>query len=297
VFQKPSSCRVSGPPSGMQPWSLSLEHSYQTHIGKDGKKSAELIGHMATVPFFARGSKIKIHGCASTDGDQTNDPFYLPPQIREILGEVKHKEIGDLRAWMVGQVESYLLRPNSYAKELLDNSHKEIFANIDTSDAVYWKYTTLHFPTMPHPIAGMHVRRTDHRGEAPFREVSEYMSWIDDWFSKQTKYRLSTGVKRRVFLATDEPEVIKECKTKYGDRYVFIVSVVGGRTSGVGSRHGRLATVALLSDIFHLSECDFVVGTSSSQVTRMSYELMQTHSLDGHNWKRFVTLDDPWYFP
>lgn len=35
-----------------------------------------------------------------------------------------------------------------------------------------------------HPIAGMHVRRTDKIAEAPFRDVSEYMDRILKWWAK-----------------------------------------------------------------------------------------------------------------
>jgi hypothetical protein len=76
-------------------------------------------------------------------GDQTNDPFFIPQVAKDILGLVPHGEIGsfrfllfavllrvpglnclfcgvgddvvftgDLRAWFVGQLEKYMLRPN-----------------------------------------------------------------------------------------------------------------------------------------------------------------------------------------
>jgi hypothetical protein len=73
-------------------------------------------------------------------GDQTNDPFFIPRVAKDILGLVPHGEIGnrrspapplvplparvrfitrgvaraagDLRAWFVGQLEKYMLRPN-----------------------------------------------------------------------------------------------------------------------------------------------------------------------------------------
>jgi len=54
-------------------------------------------------------------------------------------------------------------------------------------------------------------------------------------------------------------------------------------------------TLALLSDWYFLQQVDFLVGTSSSQVTRMAYELMQPFHANAS--ALFVSLDDPWYFP
>lgn len=34
-----------------------------------------------------------------------------------------------------------------------------------------------------HPIAAMHVRRTDHGSEAPFRSVREYVERIQTWWN------------------------------------------------------------------------------------------------------------------
>jgi hypothetical protein len=34
-----------------------------------------------------------------------------------------------------------------------------------------------------HPIAAMHVRRTDHGSEAPFRSVGEYVERIESWWN------------------------------------------------------------------------------------------------------------------
>jgi glycoprotein 6-alpha-L-fucosyltransferase len=47
-------------------------------------------------------------------------------------------------------------------------------------------------------------------------------------------------------------------------------------------------------DIYYLSKCDYLVCTFSSQVCRMSYELMQIRYGDA-SW-RFKSLDDIYYF-
>jgi hypothetical protein len=132
----------------------------------------------------------------------------------------------------------------------------------------------------------------------------------------------------RIYLATDEPKVIEEAGKMY-PQFVFLTTSHGGRSSGEGERAGTAHTQNLLSDLFHLAKADFFVGTASSQVSRcphlsppcpptlwlsaqlnqslgvlvvshnhrMAYERQQTHSLDRHNWRTFVSLDSPWYFP
>ena len=68
------------------------------------------------------------------------------------------------------------------------------------------------------------MRRTDKVGtEAAFHSIEEYMARVDDWFQKyeqlQPLSQSSTasspkGRKRNVFLATDEPLLLDEAKSK-----------------------------------------------------------------------------------
>lgn len=59
----------------------------------------------------------------------------------------------------------------------------------------------------------MHVRRTDKIGtEADFHGIEEYMEFVSDYFDK---LELQTpGVKRRVYLATDDPKLLGEARQK-----------------------------------------------------------------------------------
>jgi len=52
---------------------------------------------------------------------------------------------------------------------------------------------------------------------------------------------------------------------------------------------------SIFSDWHFLSHCNYLVGTHSSQVTRVAYELMQLHQVDAS--KQIKSLDHPWYFP
>jgi glycoprotein 6-alpha-L-fucosyltransferase len=284
---------------------------------------------VTTVRFWSRPDRgINFLPWASTDGDQTNDPFYMPQVAKDVLALVPHGEIGDLRAWLVGHIQKYLLRPNVQTARALREihanlarvagSHEQSAVGQASGDQVgdWWKAdwelphdqrTTYSdgngdqqqpLGEWRHPIAGMHVRRTDHGSEAPFREVHEYMARIEAWWNDYRSHPDHPYVssRLRVYLATDEPKVIEEAGRSY-PQFVFLTTSHGGRASGEGERQGTVHTQNLLSDLFHLAKCDFFVGTASSQVTRMAYERQQTHSLDRHNWRAFVSLDAPWYFP
>ena len=48
----------------------------------------------------------------------------------------------------------------------------------------------------------------------------------------------------------------------------------------LGTRYGRRQLAGLLGDLVLLSRCDLIVGTFSSQISRMAYELMQGRFVD-----------------
>jgi hypothetical protein len=58
----------------------------------------------------------------------------------------------------------------------------------------------------------IHVRRTDHGNEAPFRELSEYLHFADEWFAN------NQVAEKMIYLASDEIAVIKEAQTV---NYIF----------------------------------------------------------------------------
>lgn len=59
----------------------------------------------------------------------------------------------------------------------------------------------------------VHVRRTDKVGtEAAFHPIEEYMVHVEEHFQLLTR-RMQVD-KKRVYLATDDPSLLKEAKTK-----------------------------------------------------------------------------------
>lgn len=49
--------------------------------------------------------------------------------------------------------------------------------------------------------------------EAQFHALQEYMTYVDEWFDIYEKR--NPGVQRRVYLASDDPNVLQEAKNKY----------------------------------------------------------------------------------
>ena len=57
------------------------------------------------------------------------------------------------------------------------------------------------------------MRRTDKiNAEAAFHSINEYMVHVEEWYKQLSLTQ--TVEQRRVFIATDEPTVIKEAKEK-----------------------------------------------------------------------------------
>ena len=61
----------------------------------------------------------------------------------------------------------------------------------------------------------VHIRRTDKVDtEAGFHPIEEYMQHVEEWYQQQQKQGMDVTTKR-VYLATDEPDLIDEANQKY----------------------------------------------------------------------------------
>jgi glycoprotein 6-alpha-L-fucosyltransferase len=68
----------------------------------------------------------------------------------------------------------------------------------------------------------IHVRRTDKIGnEAAFHNLSEYMRYVGDYYMIYQYQNPNVNLTKRVYLATDEPTVFKEARTKYEELEIF----------------------------------------------------------------------------
>ncbi|KAK6044058.1 hypothetical protein COOONC_18437 [Cooperia oncophora] len=121
------------------------------------------------------------------------------------------------------------------------------------------------------PIVGLQIRRTD----------------------KIQDRKQGRNVTRRVFVATDDPSVLPEIKTKFPSYEVYGDEKTAD-TAQLQNRYTDSSLYGVVRDIRLLSHCDYLVCTFSSQVCRMGFELMQV--LQGDAGERFHSLDDIYYF-
>eukprot|EP01105_Mastigella_eilhardi_P005396 TRINITY_DN17125_c0_g1_i1.p1 TRINITY_DN17125_c0_g1~~TRINITY_DN17125_c0_g1_i1.p1 ORF type:complete len:446 (+),score=124.82 TRINITY_DN17125_c0_g1_i1:36-1340(+) len=182
---------------------------------------------------------------------------WLPPGVSELGLE-------NPGAFVVGTALKYALRPNERVRELLSNKVRPV-------------------------DMAVHVRRTDKLiGEGWKHELEQYMQALDRVVHPRWNFHSAYGrsYQRSVYVATDEPEVWAELarypqyKTRHGDGASL-------------PRYSQAGLESLLVELFTMATADYFVGTFSSQLSRMVYELLHTRYLDAYN--RAFSLDDPWY--
>lgn len=199
-------------------------------------------------------------------------PPYMPLAVPKDLANRIQKIHSHPFVWWIGQFAKYLFRYSPAVQEEIDQ-----------------KRTLLGFKK---PIVGVQVRRTDKiNTEAAFHSIEEYMYWVDLFYNKLE--RVQPVKQRRVYLATDDANLLPEAKEKYKN-YEFVSDQEISKSAGLGSRYSDSSLHGVLFDIQMLSECDFLVCTFSSQVCRVAYELMQSSQPDAA--KKFQSLDDIYYF-
>ncbi|XP_030760021.1 alpha-(1,6)-fucosyltransferase [Sitophilus oryzae] len=199
-------------------------------------------------------------------------PPFLPLAIPEDIAPRLTRLHGDPIVWWVGQILKYLLRPK-----------------VKTTNIIQEAMTKLGFKK---PIVGVHIRRTDKVGtEAAFHRLEEYMTAVEEYYN-QLAYTKKVD-KKRVYLASDDPKVMVEAKTKYPD-YEIICDPQISKTAGVSTRYSDTSLFGIILDIYMLSMSDFLVCTFSSQVCRVAYEIMQNYYPDASS--KYTSLDDIYYY-
>lgn len=89
------------------------------------------------------------------------------------------------------------------------------------------------------------------------------MEAVDEYY-KQLRLKGKVDVKR-VYLASDDPKVLNEAKTKYPE-YEFICDPQISKTAAVSTRYSDTSLFGIIYDIHMLALSDFLVCTFSSQV-------------------------------
>ncbi|KAK7505522.1 hypothetical protein BaRGS_00003267 [Batillaria attramentaria] len=199
-------------------------------------------------------------------------PEFMPQAVPKDLAPRLAAFHGDPGVWWLGQLIRYLMRPNQFLTEEINSAGEKM--------------------QFQKPIVGVHIRRTDKIAvEAAFHSLEEYMVQVDAYYNQREHHEDID--KRRVYLATDDPSVLKEAREKYPG-YMFISDNGISKSASLGSRYSDSSLRGIILDIHFLSQSDFLVCTFSSQVCRVAYELMQTIHGDASTY--FRSLDDVFYF-
>lgn len=196
----------------------------------------------------------------------------MPGSVPSDLLSRLEKLFEDPSPWWIGQIKKYITRYNSNITKYLND-------------------TQIAFNFIK-PIVGLHIRRSDKvsTGEGIFIHVDDYMEGAEEFFDRLEIH--GKVDKRRVYIATDTPSVIKEIREKY-PHYEVISNVKGARiASNLNRRSSFESLKGIMVDMHLLTQCDFVVCTFSSNIGRTLYELMQTVRLDASNF--IVSLDAPY---
>lgn len=206
-------------------------------------------------------------------------PAFLPLAIPADLAPRLMRVHGDPAAWWIGQFVKYLLRFQPPTQAMIDRGIEKL--------------------DFRGPIVGVHIRRTDKVGtEAAFHGVDEYMVGVKEYYD-QLQMRvdgggLVAGEKRRVFIASDDPQVIPEARKKYPD-YEIIGDPNVAKLAAVSTRYSDTSLNGIILDTHLLSRCDYLVCTFSSQVCRLAYEIrMGESSVDVAD--QYTSLDDIYYY-
>lgn len=91
-----------------------------------------------------------------------------------------------------------------------------------------------------------------------------------DEFYKQLELKEKVDV-RRIYLASDDPKVLIEAKTKY-PQYEVICDPQIAKTAGVSTRYSDTSLFGIIYDIHMLALSDFLVCTFSSQVSYFNHK-------------------------
>ncbi|XP_077498815.1 alpha-(1,6)-fucosyltransferase-like [Amblyomma americanum] len=178
----------------------------------------------------------------------------LPASIVKIL-VANH---ADPYAWWYGQIVSYILRLQNTTRLAIEDFKKN--------------------SGYKHPIVGIHIRRTDKKREAIYHAVSEYMHHAEEFYNRLTLK--GETIERRVFVATDDPAVIEEIKSKFPGYKVISNQKSARHAFDLKARRQSSALNGALTDIFLLAESDQLVCGLSSGFCRVAYELMQAWSAE-----------------
>lgn len=198
-------------------------------------------------------------------------PSYLPSGLPVDLVSRLDKLNNHHISWWIGHVYNFAFKLNPLAKKIVE----------ETIDKLKFKK----------PIVGVQVRRTDKIPEATYHPLEQYMEKVEEIFDL---LELTQKIdKRRIFLASEVPEVFEEARQKF-PQYEIISNTEATKVAyDVKTRYAFGSLMGMISDLHMMSYCDFMVCTLSSNICRIVLETMQTIHPDASHLIRTV---DSLYF-
>nr|XP_027211635.1 alpha-(1,6)-fucosyltransferase-like [Penaeus vannamei] len=198
---------------------------------------------------------------------------YFPKSVPKDIGRRLVNANADPFAWWMGQFFRYAMRTASGFRDHVEKLRARL--------------------GFESPIVGVQVRRTDKViREAKLIELEKYMEAAEDFFD-DLEIRGTNVTRRRIYLATDDPNVVLEARKKYPN-YKIVCNEESVSTANMKTRKSETNMKNFLTDVFFLYHSDYLVCSLSSNICRLAYELLQTLRPDAP--RRIFSVDSSYWF-
>lgn len=173
----------------------------------------------------------------------------IPADLAPRLGKLSSNPL----AWFNAQLLDYSIHYTKMVRDLVDEQMKKF--------------------NIKFPIVGVQVRRTDRLSKDRYVPLERYMDFVKDFYDQ---LELTEPVeKRRVFFASESPNLIPEIKSKYPDYEIITNDEAAQMGQWWATRFTTEALLGMIVDLHILSMCNYTVCTESSNVCRLLHEYHQ----------------------
>lgn len=231
-----------------------------------------------------------LNPCKESDIDLRG--LHLPPRRAVLSSSVPYSELrgraGEKPLWVSSRASEHWVSdelrkvfstftwsPSRFVKKLLT----QLLFHVSPEMEEFLKSRVFPHIKLVRPMVGVHIRRTDKLSrEAKKYEVQEYFEHVDRFYAGMRNSTTPVPSRPTVFIATDDPSAVARARHDYGAKYSIVN--LAKATEIANKRNGRLTAVVdegtcwTIADILLLANSDFLVGTFSSQISRLAFELM-----------------------
>nr|XP_018667645.1 alpha-(1,6)-fucosyltransferase-like isoform X1 [Ciona intestinalis] len=220
-----------------------------------GKEAPEWYSEKSSNPTPVDTEVVKVTLIDSHDRQTPFAPMTIPEEFYPLVKPIH----GDPLVWWAGQVQSYLMRPKAWVTREVQIIKQDI--------------------GFKHPVVGVHIRRTDKSNEANFQRMEAYMDPVANWYDKYVINNDVTNITKLVYVATDDLNYMQMLQNVYPE-FTFITNQQSTRHADTSLRLSRDGLKGIVTDVHLLVECDHFVGTFSSNIGRLVYEMKQQYDSD-----------------